>query len=513
MSNMFLLSLIPEYNSLCAQTFLSEEVSEEVQIQGRTARQGKRGSYQIILLDSDLELDFGVSSATQRDKMPKNQWYDWLCSVRYKYQQTQCLLIEANLAEAKEKDKMTRGYFGSLVTRNESKSKDQFKKLYQSIKKPPVPSSISIDLAVVVDVTGSMAPYAMSAISTVKSLLHGNSALLSKLAGNFPEIEFQLNISCLGFRDIDDGDNQFIELKTKDRSHFTSDPSHALRFMEKVCATPSGGHDLAEDIIGAIHHCASFSNAGDWVSDIKFMMLFSDALAHGLLPEISGLVTHADNYPDCHPDGLTIDDVITSMVTTGIDLFFCSFNPGTTARTEDKLSEYFVVHPDNGAEHGLTRIPMVPENDAIATKSSDQIGYGRHIIFVLDESGSMHYFWSGVVAAYNQYILKRKQNQNDSDLVSCVQFDSAARTTVRKQALSLAPESLSYHGGGTAFYPAALEACKVARKTPESHIPAIIFMSDGEAGDASFAAKEFSMLNDYIYKISRKHLELHVIGE
>ncbi|CAF3605157.1 unnamed protein product [Rotaria sp. Silwood1] len=37
------------------QTFLSEEVSEEVQIKGRTARQGDLGSYSMILLDSDLE--------------------------------------------------------------------------------------------------------------------------------------------------------------------------------------------------------------------------------------------------------------------------------------------------------------------------------------------------------------------------------------------------------------------------------------------------------------------------
>ncbi|CAF1389902.1 unnamed protein product [Rotaria sordida] len=37
------------------QTFLSEEVSEEVQIKGRTARQGDYGSYSMILLDHDLE--------------------------------------------------------------------------------------------------------------------------------------------------------------------------------------------------------------------------------------------------------------------------------------------------------------------------------------------------------------------------------------------------------------------------------------------------------------------------
>jgi len=37
------------------QTFLSEEISEETQIKGRTARQGDPGSYSMVLLDKSLE--------------------------------------------------------------------------------------------------------------------------------------------------------------------------------------------------------------------------------------------------------------------------------------------------------------------------------------------------------------------------------------------------------------------------------------------------------------------------
>ena len=44
-----------------SQTFLSEELSEEIQIQGRTARQGKQGSFQLVLLESDLESPFAES--------------------------------------------------------------------------------------------------------------------------------------------------------------------------------------------------------------------------------------------------------------------------------------------------------------------------------------------------------------------------------------------------------------------------------------------------------------------
>ena len=44
------------------QTFLSEELSEEIQIRGRTARQKNRGSFQMVLLAKDLE-KFMVSAA------------------------------------------------------------------------------------------------------------------------------------------------------------------------------------------------------------------------------------------------------------------------------------------------------------------------------------------------------------------------------------------------------------------------------------------------------------------
>ena len=44
------------------QTFLSEELSEEIQIRGRTARQKNKGSFQMILLAQDLE-KFAVSAA------------------------------------------------------------------------------------------------------------------------------------------------------------------------------------------------------------------------------------------------------------------------------------------------------------------------------------------------------------------------------------------------------------------------------------------------------------------
>ena len=481
-----------------------------MQIQGRTARQGKNGSYQLILLDSDLESDFGVS-AEERKNVPKKQWYDWLYSVRVKHHNEQCLIVEKNLEEATERDILTHNYFDSLLAYNKTKSREEFKHLYQLIKKSPVPSSVTIDLAFVVDVTGSMAPYSQCAVSTIKSLIGGQTSLTSKLYHNFDrEIDFKLRLACLGFRDIDDGNNKFIELTTKKECHFTNDSSTALSFVESICASSSGGFDIAEDTVGAIIRCANWQGKDDWAHDnIKLMMVLTDAPAHGLVP-FSG--ANADNYSERHPDGLSVHDAVTSMVTKDINLFFCSFNPHATTKTEVELCTQFEKHSDNALELGVTRIPMVPVDSIVSGNSSMPGGHGRHIIFVLDQSGSMQTSWSGVVVAYNQYISKRKQSQSDSDLVSVVQFGSNAQTTVRQQTLSTTPSNLAYHGGGTAFYPAAVEACKLAKETPPSHTPVIIFMSDGQAGDASHAACSFSAFNDDLYRATKNHLELHVIA-
>ena len=237
----------------------------------------------MILLESDLETDFGITIAA-KDQLPKGQWYDWLCKVRAKHQKEQSILIEESLQDATEKDGLTHKYFDSLLAGNKVKSMEQFKNLYQLIKKPPVPSSVHVDLALVIDVTGSMAPYAQSTVSTIENLLRGRTSLISKLSTNFPDIEFQLRVGCLCFRDIDDGANKFIELELGDGSHFTNDISAVLDFVKSACASPSGGFDLAEDIVGAIHRSANWKIRGDWTSDIKFMMLFSDAAAHGHLP-------------------------------------------------------------------------------------------------------------------------------------------------------------------------------------------------------------------------------------
>ena len=64
------------------QTFLSEELSEEIQIKGRAARQGDPGSYSMVLLESSLK-KFDISSESL--KQHSNDLYKYLNKTRNNY--------------------------------------------------------------------------------------------------------------------------------------------------------------------------------------------------------------------------------------------------------------------------------------------------------------------------------------------------------------------------------------------------------------------------------------------
>ncbi len=495
------------------QTFLSAEKSEEIQIQGRTARQGKKGTYQLILLDSDLETDFDIPQAF-KDQTPKKDWYQELSRARDEKYSQRCAEMDSNLARATSRDRNAHDYFDALLCGNRDLASSHFKDIYYSMKNRTMPSSLKIDLGIVIDVTGSMSPYMQAATETINCLLGGSSSIINRLKVSFPEIEFILRVGTLAFRDFEDSSDQFMESTFSKECHFTQNMSDLMHVIEDFTETPFGGDDLAEDLFGAVHKCAMWDQADDWNATVKFIMAMTDAPAHGLVPLCSREVVNADNFPDAHPTGLTSAKVVDILVQKGIDLFFCSFNPDATGDTEESLSKLFLDHPSNTSDHELTSIPMVPKGvNPVGTPILSR-GQCQHIIFVLDESGSMEFEWGGVVVAYQHFIAYRIQNQCSGDLVSVVQFQSDSRVTVCQQWISDAPTHLGYSGGGTYYTPAAEDAHHLVLQTPRSHTPVVIFMSDGLAdeGDAIYTADLFKETSGEVRNRTGSDLDLHVIA-
>jgi hypothetical protein len=66
-----------------------------------------------------------------------------------------------------------------------------------------------------------------------------------------------------------------------------------------------------------------------------------------MVPAASSQVRNADSYFVCHPQGLTAEAVIDSLISKATDLFLCLFNPLATSQPEQQLSKLYLEHPDS----------------------------------------------------------------------------------------------------------------------------------------------------------------------
>lgn len=115
------------------QTFFSMEQCEEVQIQGRTARQGQKGTYSLVLNLQDLDaLGFSVAALKS---MPQKEQYAALCDARERARRKVMEDVAKKMELATEVDKLTHCYFDSALVGDVRKATVDFQAFYKHIKK------------------------------------------------------------------------------------------------------------------------------------------------------------------------------------------------------------------------------------------------------------------------------------------------------------------------------------------------------------------------------------------
>lgn len=465
----------------------------------------------MILLDQDLENDFGISRE-MIEGCPRKDLYKMMNDARMKSYATYCETMESNLKSSSKNDKITREYFNALLAHNGEKGHSLFKDLYLDTKKQSMPTKLEVDLTVVIDNTASMAPFAGIVYTTIEALLEGSGSFINELKRKFPVTELKIRLALLGYRNID-GTDQFFEPVLEGNSRFTENISTTLRAIKGLVSSARGGGDIAEDHLAAIHRLTSCKEICDSVSKVKMSILFTDGPCHGLVP----LAYHSrisDNYGNSRASRWTVEQTADDLLESDIQLLICSLDPSLTSRFEEEISSAYATHEKNTEENEIITIPLIPirhnnENDDAILKSCN-----KHIVFVLDESTSMRCSWPGVVEAYNKFIQHRRQHQFEQDLVSIVQFSHVARVSCERKSIVDAPTSLSRIGLGTRFSPAATSAYDVVNRTPPSHVPVVVFMSDGIANDSREAATILTALNqEWKSQVPVVgEIELHVIG-
>jgi len=315
------------------------------------------------------------------------------------------------------------------------------------------PSSVSVDLAFVLDISGSMASFHGAAKSHISAIVNG---ILPKIKEKYDWVDLKINFGLVAFRDLDDRPQFTIAQLTSDAKSFVA----AIQGLQA-----QGGGDIPEDVMGALMEATKLN----WTAKAKFIFLITDAPSHGT--EFHDLAEQEDRHYN-HPSSSAA--LFKDLVGKNIDLMFGRVCPAATVKMEARMRELYECKE---ADRTLKAVDL--------TDSKEQ-PKSHHFVFCLDESGSMNGSpWQQLMAALQGFIRQRTNDQATADIISVVQFDSRARCTVNQATLAAFPAQLAFSGGGTCFAPALHQADALISQAPARSVPIMIFMTDGGTVDAA----------------------------
>ena len=159
------------------QTFLSLEKSEEVQIMGRTARQGKEGSYGMVLLESDLQNDFDVKPMSL-DCVARERLYAALDLARTNRNTAHLASLEAKLDDANKRDGISRDYFQALLEGDATCAVGHLHRIYEELS---AIASTAVDVHFLVDISGSMGGLLASGVSQLDAAKEGIKYIIQEV--------------------------------------------------------------------------------------------------------------------------------------------------------------------------------------------------------------------------------------------------------------------------------------------------------------------------------------------
>ncbi|KAA0145569.1 hypothetical protein FNF31_08020 [Cafeteria roenbergensis] len=355
---------------------------------------------------------------------------------------------------------------------------------------------MQVDVAFVLDVTGSMEPWLEAVKEQLKAIMRD---IRPKFAKKWPDVPILLRFAVLPYRDTGDAEVppfDFVPLPALP----AGDPEAVKAAMDAYCADAetkvlayvrglraTGGGDQAEDVLGALERTATRLS---WEGRVRLAVVLADAPCHGAN-------FHAADITDSRPDEAAATaaakKALRALDASSVDTMFCHVKRDATRLMEERLRAICasLTRPD-GSQIDPSRRLLKPL-DLFRPGEGGEVRQAMHLVFVLDESGSMSGSpWAALMAAYKSFLdVRGAANQGRSeDKVSVVLFNSDARTPAKCVPIAEVDKSFSMRGHGTNFGP-ALDAAKAALDaTPAGYSPLLLFMSDGcgSGGEAQMAS-------------------------
>lgn len=174
-----------------------------------------------------------------------------------------------------------------------------------------------IDLALLMDCTGSMGPYIDMVRRKIADIIHCAKDI---------DPRAKVRIAFLGYRDIGSA-TRFIKVdfKTKEDIPMLVDTLSSVQAVD--------GGDAPEDIAGALNVALSLN----WKSRTRLLVIIGDAPCHG-----SRYHSEVDEFPNGDPHGLVPEDLIIQLASESVDLVFgriTSFTDQMTGIFQKSLGE------------------------------------------------------------------------------------------------------------------------------------------------------------------------------
>ena len=212
------------------QTFVSDSLSEETQIKGRTARQGNVGSYSMVLLESELER-YDITSADVAKMKSTNSLYDTINYKRIAFFEKQFPENIRQVDQIREEHLLSEKFLDAIHSEDIAAIKAFLKSRNQGQSKRFSKSSdVFLKRTIcLMDATGSMHGLLTKAKNTVHAMFERACAILKEkgMAATF-ELQFVV------YRNYDCKEERILQY-----SGWESDPNNLRQFMNTIDA--SGG--------------------------------------------------------------------------------------------------------------------------------------------------------------------------------------------------------------------------------------------------------------------------------
>ena len=426
-------------------------------------------------------------------------------------------------------------------------AQDRFKKLTASLNKHRTAtlqagnssSDLRLDIGVVIDCTGSMRDSLDAIREQFKVMLADPaSSLIAKVAEGY-QVDLELHFAILGFRDRSDGGQQWVEPKTLSGKNFFEgiqrDPSNQhewLRNPATQALVPNtalvneqfnklialGGDDWCEDVPAALNRAVSWD---DWQSDVRFLLLISDAPCHGA--EFNN--GQPDDYPgESANSRQQMKQALEKAVEKNITVLHCTLD----SRATQKMNAEMVLQAQEaersqpkGIAVRVRANPRATPQDVDAavvqagakrfteiklmgsSSASPLLTNAPHLIFCNDESGSMSVCdmpngqtrWAGLTQAFNNVWTYLAKSQSSNELCSVMHHDGSSRTIFQNKHFRGAPPNCGPpRYGGNCFRRVAEHVHSMLASQPAEYNPIIVFMSDGGCNDYESCKKKFAEL-------------------